>query len=67
MDVTNLAKLSTSIAETGNRQEVGLAVLKRAQQIEMAAATQMIEALQAASPAQPNLPAHLGKNVNTTA
>jgi hypothetical protein len=67
MDVTNLAKLSTSIAETGNRQEVGLAVLKRAQQIEMATATQMIEALQAASPTQPNLPPHLGNNVNTTA
>jgi hypothetical protein len=66
MDVSSIAKLATSLADTGNRQEVGIAVLKRAQQVETAVASQMIDALQAAAPAQ-NLPAHLGKNVNTTA
>jgi hypothetical protein len=66
MDASSIAKLATSIADTGNRQEVGIAVLKRAQQIESAVATQMIDALQSAAPAQ-NLPAHLGKNINTTA
>jgi hypothetical protein len=66
MDVSSIAKLATSHADTGNRQEVGIAVLKRAQQVETAVASQMIDALQAAAPAQ-NLPAHLGKNVNTTA
>lgn len=66
MDASSIAKLASSIADTGNRQEVGIAVLKRAQQIESAVATQMIDALQSAAPAQ-NLPAHLGKNINTTA
>lgn len=66
MDVSGIAKLATSLADTGNRQEVGIAVLKRAQQVEQAVASQMIDALQAAAPSQ-NLPAHLGKNVNTTA
>ncbi len=66
MDVSGIVKLATSLADTGNRQEVGIAVLKRAQQVEQAVASQMIDALQAAAPAQ-NLPAHLGKNVNTTA
>ena len=66
MDVTGIAKLSTSIADTGTREEVGLAVLKRAQDIQASTATQLLEAVQSAAPAQ-NLPAHLGKNVNTTA
>ncbi len=65
MDVTGIAKLASSIAETGNRQEVALAVLKRAQQIEMSSATQLIEAVQATSSA--NLPPHLGNKINTTA
>ena len=65
MDVAGIAKLATSIAETGNKQEVALAVLKRAQQIETATATQLIEAIQA--PAAPNLPPHLGTKINTTA
>jgi len=64
MDVTNIAKLATSMAETGNRQEIGLAVMKRAQDIEMASAAQMIESL--ASVPQ-NLPAHLGNTINTKA
>jgi hypothetical protein len=64
MDVTNIAKLATSMAETGNRQEVGLAVLKKAQDIQMASATQLIESL--AAP-QANLPAHLGNTINTKA
>lgn len=65
MDVTGIAKLASSIAETGNKNEVGLAVLKRAQQIEMSHATQLIEAVQASSSA--NLPPHLGNKINTTA
>lgn len=66
MDVTGIAKLATSIAETGTRQEVGIAVLKRAQDIASATATQLIEAIQPPPTAQ-NLPAHLGTKVNTTA
>jgi hypothetical protein len=66
MDVTGMSKLATSIADSGTKQDVDLAVLKRAQQIESATATQLIEAIQPA-PALQNLPAHLGNNVNTTA
>jgi hypothetical protein len=66
MDVAGIAKLSTSIAETGNRQEVGIAVLKKAQDIEMSTATQMIDAIKAVPTVQ-NLPAHLGNTINTKA
>jgi site-specific recombinase XerC len=65
MDVS-LSNLSTSIAETGTRQDVGLAVLKRAQDIETSTATQLLDAIQPVRTVQ-NLPAHLGNNINTTA
>lgn len=63
MDVASIAKLSTSIAETGTRQEVALAVMKKTQQIQETTAAQLLEAL----PAAPRLPAHLGNKINTTA
>jgi hypothetical protein len=63
MDATSIANAASTIAETGTRQDVGIAVLKRAQEIEHATATQLLDAI----PATPNLPDHLGKNVNTTA
>jgi hypothetical protein len=66
MDVTGIAKLATSLADTGTRQDVAIAVMKKAQDVQVAAASQMIEALQAAAPAQ-NLPPHLGNHINTTA
>ncbi len=66
MDVTGMAKLATSIAETGSKQEVGIAVLKKAQQIESATATQLIDAIKSVPTVQ-NLPAHLGSKINTTA
>ncbi|MES2756853.1 MAG: YjfB family protein [Pseudomonadota bacterium] len=61
-----MAKLATSIAETGSKQEVGIAVLKKAQQIESATATQLIDAIKSVPTVQ-NLPAHLGSKINTTA
>ena len=66
MDISAIARLASSIAETGTKQEVGLAVLKRAQDIQSATATQLIEAIQVAAPVQ-NLPPHLGNKINTTA
>jgi Putative motility protein len=66
MDVMGIAKLATSIADTGTRQDVSIAMLKKTQDIQASAATQLLDAVQATAPAQ-NLPAHLGKNVNTTA
>jgi hypothetical protein len=66
MDISAIARLATSIAETGNKQEVGVAVLKRALDIESATATQLIQAVPTAAPVQ-NLPPHLGSKINTTA
>ncbi|SHH16601.1 YjfB family protein [Massilia sp. CF038] len=66
MDVSSIAKLATSIAETGNKQEVGVAVLKKAQQIQASTAAQLINAVQS-PPAVQNLPANLGNTINTTA
>ena len=63
MDVTNIAKLATSMAETGIRQEVGMTMLKRAMDIEASSAAQMIASL----PQAPNLPSHLGNSINTKA
>lgn len=63
MDITGIAQLATSIADTGTRQEVGLAVLKKAQDIQSSSALALI----AAVPQVPNLPAHLGSRINTTA
>jgi hypothetical protein len=64
MDVTGIAKLATSIADTGLRQDVQIAVLKRAQDIQATTATQLIDAV---AQTAPKLPAHLGNHVNTTA
>ncbi|WP_075795154.1 YjfB family protein [Massilia putida] len=66
MDAVGIAKLATSIADTGTRQDVAIAVLKKSQDIQAAAATQLLDAVQSASPVQ-NLPSHLGNHVNTTA
>ncbi len=64
MDVSSIAKLATSVAETGLKQEVGMAVLKRSRDIQASAAAQMINSIP--SPPQ-NLPPNLGRNINTTA
>ncbi|HWJ93657.1 MAG TPA: YjfB family protein, partial [Telluria sp.] len=65
MDVTSIGKLATSIAETGTRQEVDIAVLKKAQEIQASTATQLIDAIKA-TPTVQNLPPHLGTKINTT-
>ncbi len=67
MDVLAIAKLSTTMAETGNKQEVATTMLKKQQDIQRNHASQLIEAIQ--PPPQPaqNLPAHLGNTINTTA
>ena len=66
MDAMGIAKLATSIADTGLRQEVGMTMLKKAQDIQASSAAQLLEAAQAAAPTQ-NLPSHLGNHINTTA
>ena len=66
MDVSSIAKLSTSIAETGNKQEVALTMLKKQQDMQKSMAAQMLNAIPAPQPVQ-NLPANLGNTINTTA
>lgn len=66
MDVSTIAGLASTVAETGTKQEVDMAILKRALKIESATATQLIDAIKS-TPTVQNLPAHLGNNVNTTA
>ncbi|AWL04084.1 YjfB family protein [Massilia oculi] len=63
MDVANIAKLATSMAETGIRQEVGVTMLKKSMDIQAASAAQLLDAL----PQAQNLPPHLGNTINTKA
>lgn len=65
MDVTGITSLATQLGQTKLEQEVSVAVLKRALDIERAAAATLLEALPPVPSA--NLPAHLGQNINTTA
>ncbi|TWI65304.1 putative motility protein YjfB-like [Pseudoduganella lurida] len=65
MDAMSIARLSTTIAETGTRQEVSMAVLKKAMDAQATSAAALIQALPDIPAA--NLPAHLGNHVNTTA
>ncbi|QGZ41650.1 putative motility protein YjfB-like [Pseudoduganella flava] len=65
MDAMSIARLSTTIAETGTREEVSMAVLKKAMDAQASSAAALIDAL---PPVQStNLPPHLGNHVNTTA
>ena len=66
MDVMGIAQLSTTMAETGTRQAVGIAMLKKAQDVQVSTATALLQALPPVQSAS-NLPAHLGSNINTTA
>lgn len=66
MDVSSIAQAATTIAETGNKQAVGIAVLKKAQDIQASSASALIEAIPPV-PSSPRLPAHLGNTINTTA
>lgn len=63
MDVSNIASLATSIADTGTKQAVGIAVLKKAQDVQATSAQALIEAI----PPAPRLPSNLGNTINTTA
>lgn len=65
MDVSSIASLATTIAETATRQEVGVAVMKKAMDIQASSAEALLQALPPVSGA--NLPPHLGQNINTTA
>lgn len=65
MDVQNIAQLVTSLATTTTNQAIGIAVLKKAMDVQASSAAAMLEALPPVSGA--NLPPHLGQNIDTTA
>jgi len=66
MDVSGIAQVATTIADTGTRQAVGIAVEKKAQDIQASSAAALVEAIPPV-PSTPNLPPHLGNTINTTA
>ena len=65
MDVNSIAGMSSSMAAARTGQDVGVTVLKKAMDIAKSSATELIASVP--MPEAQHLPAHLGKNVNTTA
>jgi hypothetical protein len=65
MDTSGIASLATNMAASATGQAVGVAVLKRAMNIEASGAAALLQAIPA--PPAANLPPHLGQNINTTA
>ena len=65
MDTKSIAHLATTLANTATNQAVGVAVLKKAMDVQASSATALLQALPPVTSA--NLPPHLGQNVNTTA
>lgn len=65
MEVTDVARLATTMASTATAEAVNVAVLKKAMNIQADSATALLQALPPVTPA--NLPPHLGQNINTTA
>ncbi len=61
--VTSLAALATSLSVVRSRQDLGVAVVRRERDAATAAATKLIENLEAAAPTR-TLPDHLGRHVN---
>jgi hypothetical protein len=66
MDVTGIARVATTLADVGTSQAVSIAVLKKAMDISEEGATALIEAIPTTSNL-PNLPANLGRHINTSA
>ncbi|SEF82656.1 YjfB family protein [Nitrosomonas ureae] len=67
MDVTGIARIATEMANFNTKEAVGIAVLKKAMDINAASALALIEAIPDNSQSAPNLPLNLGRNINTTA
>ncbi|HEV2610960.1 MAG TPA: YjfB family protein [Noviherbaspirillum sp.] len=64
METGNIAALATTIASTTTNQAIGIAVAKKAMEIQETNALALVQALPAPTP---NLPPHLGRNIDTTA
>lgn len=64
MEVKNVAHLATTIATTATNQAIGIAVLKKAADVQASSAAALLEALPPATSANPP---HLGQTIDTTA
>lgn len=64
MDVTSIATLATNMSQERTTQDVGVAVLKKALDMQASNALALINAL---PPTPQNLPPNLGQNVNVAA
>lgn len=65
MNVTNIPSIPTSIAAVNTQDEVSIAVLRKALDMQANSAANLLEAIPSVGSA--NLPPHLGQNINTTA
>ena len=65
MDVNGIANMATSLAEVQSSQAVGIAVIKKALDMERDGAAALLNAIP--PPSSVNLPEHLGQIINTTA
>ena len=67
MDVTGIASVATEMSNFNTQQVVGIAVLKKAMDINAAGALALIEAIPDNTQTASNLPINLGQNINTIA
>ncbi|GIZ51503.1 YjfB family protein [Noviherbaspirillum aridicola] len=65
MDVNNIAGVATTIADTNTREAIAVTVQRRAMDIQASSASALLAALPPVT--KPNLPAHLGQNIDTSA
>jgi Putative motility protein len=65
MDVSNIANLATTLANTGTAQAIAVTIQRKAMDIEASSASALLAALPPVE--KPNLPPHLGQHIDTTA
>lgn len=63
MDVSNIARLATAMSNSAAGQAVGIAVLKKAMDLQAQSAAELLQAL----PQAGGNPPHLGQNVDVRA
>lgn len=63
MDITSMSGLSAALAQTGTADSAGIAVLKKAMDIQAQAAVQLIQSL----PQVASNPPNLGNNIDVKA
>ena len=65
MEINSIAHLATALAQQRSAQDVSVAILKKAMQVQQGTASALLATLPPADPV--SLPSHLGQTINTTA